>query len=112
MVIFRTGQTRSRTVAAAMIDGGGISSMWAALDLTNARLKVFLGKQTPYLSEHVTQLGLRFTQHDRGLCRGTTDHGYGCTQPSISPAYNHYIRYSNIEILTTTHALGDEGHHD
>jgi hypothetical protein len=28
-----------------------------------------------------------FPQHDCVLCRGTADHGYGCTRPSISPAY-------------------------
>jgi heterodisulfide reductase subunit A len=92
-----------------MIIGGGISGMRAALDLADAGLKVFLVEQTPCLGGRVAQLGFMFPQHDCVLCRGTSDHGYGCTRPSISPAYIHHNQHPNIEILTDTHVIGVEG---
>ena len=73
--------------AAALVIGGGIGGMRAALDLADAGLKVYLIEQTPCLGGRVAQLGFMFPQHDCVLCRGTSDHGYGCTRPSISPAY-------------------------
>jgi heterodisulfide reductase subunit A len=91
--------------AAAMVIGGGIGGMRAALDLADAGLKVFLVEQTPCLGGRVSQLGYMFPQHDCVLCRGTPDHGYGCTRPSISPAYIHHNQHPNIEILTNTHVL-------
>jgi len=88
--------------AAAMVIGGGIGGMRAALDLADAGLKVYLIEQTPCLGGRVAQLGFMFPQHDCVLCRGTPDHGYGCTRPSISPAYIHHNQHPNIEILTNT----------
>jgi len=82
--------------------GGGIGGMRSALDLADAGLKVYLVEQTPCLGGRVAQLGFMFPQHDCVLCRGTSDHGYGCTRPSISPAYIQHNRHPNIEILTNT----------
>ena len=92
-----------------MVIGGGISGMRAALDLADAGLKVYLIEQTPCLGGRVAQLGYMFPQHDCVLCRGTPDHGYGCTRPSISPAYIHSNQHPNIEILTNTHVIDVEG---
>lgn len=89
--------------AAAMVVGGGIGGMRAALDLADAGLKVYLVEQSPCLGGRVAQLGFMFPQHDCVLCRGTPDHGYGCTRPSISPAYIQNNQHPNIEILTNTH---------
>jgi heterodisulfide reductase subunit A len=50
-----------------------------------------------------------FPQHDCVLCRGTPDHGYGCTRPSISPAYIQHNQHPNIEILTNTHLVDVAG---
>lgn len=91
--------------AAALVVGGGIGGMRAALDLADAGLKVYLVEQTPCLGGRVAQLGYMFPQHDCVLCRGTADHGYGCTRPSISPAYIRNNQHPNIEILTNTHIL-------
>ena len=63
--------------AAAMVIGGGIGGMRAALDLADAGLKVYLVEQTPCLGGRVAQLGFMFPQHDCVLCRGTPDHGFG-----------------------------------
>jgi len=94
---------------AALVVGGGIGGMRAALDLADAGLKVYLVEQTPCLGGRVAQLGFMFPQHDCVLCRGTPDHGYGCTRPSISPAYIHHNQHPNIEILTNTHVVDVAG---
>ena len=98
-----------RNPAAALVVGGGIGGMRSALDLADAGLKVYLVEQTPCLGGRVAQLGYMFPQHDCVLCRGTSDHGYGCTRPSISPAYLQYNQHPNIDILTNTHVLDIEG---
>ncbi len=95
--------------AAALVVGGGIGGMRAALDLADAGLKVYLVEHTPCLGGRVAQLGFMFPQHDCVLCRGTPDHGYGCTRPSISPAYIWQNKHPNIEILTNTHVVDVAG---
>jgi len=95
--------------AAAMVVGGGIGGMRSALDLADAGLKVYLIEQTPCLGGRIAQLGYMFPQHDCVLCRGTTDHGYGCTRPSISPNFIHNDQHPNIEILTNTSVLDIQG---
>jgi heterodisulfide reductase subunit A len=96
-------------VDAVMVIGGGIGGMRAALDLADAGLKAYLVEQTPCLGGRVAQLGYMFPQHDCVLCRGTPDHGYGCTRPSISPAYITQNQHPNIDIFTNTRVIGVEG---
>ena len=95
--------------AATLVVGGGIGGMRATLDLADSGLKVYLVEQTPCLGGRVSQLGFMFPEHDCVLCRGTADHGYGCTRPSISPAYIQHNQHPNIEILTNTNILEVEG---
>ncbi len=95
--------------ATALVVGGGIGGMRAALDLANSGLKVYLIEHTPCLGGRVAQLGYMFPQHDCVLCRGTPDHGYGCTRPSISPAYVQHNQHPNIEIMTNTHVVDIAG---
>ena len=95
--------------AAAMVIGGGIGGMRSALDLADAGLKVYLVEQTPCLGGRVAQLGYMFPQHDCVLCRGTPDHGYGCTRPGISPAYIQHNQHPNIVTLTGAHLIDVEG---
>jgi heterodisulfide reductase subunit A2 len=102
-------QTVRSKPAAALVVGGGIGGMRAALDLADAGLKVYLVEQTPCLGGRVAQLGFMFPQHDCVLCRGTQDHGYGCTRPSISPAYIQNNQHPNIEILTNTRIMDVQG---
>jgi heterodisulfide reductase subunit A len=109
MANFRPERNHNSSIAAVMIVGGGIGGMRAALDLADAGLKVYLIEHTPCLGGRVAQLGYMFPQHDCVLCRGTPDHGYGCTRPSISPAYIHQNQHPNIEILTNTHVVDVEG---
>jgi heterodisulfide reductase subunit A len=95
--------------ATALVIGGGIGGMRASLDLADAGLRVYLIEQTPCLGGRVAKLGYMFPQHDCVLCRGTPDHGYGCTRPSISPAYIQHNQHPNIEILTNTQITSVEG---
>ncbi len=104
-----TLHTSQQNPASVMVVGGGIGGMRSALDLADAGLKVYLIEQTPCLGGRVAQLGFMFPQHDCVLCRGTPDHGYGCTRPSISPAYLQHNQHPNIEILTNTHVVDIEG---
>jgi heterodisulfide reductase subunit A len=83
--------------------------MRATLDLADAGLKVYLIEQTACLGGRVAQLGFMFPQHDCVLCRGTPDHGFGCTRPSISPAYIQHNRHPNIRLMTNTRILDVEG---
>ncbi|MDX1415328.1 MAG: FAD-dependent oxidoreductase, partial [Candidatus Promineifilaceae bacterium] len=99
----------SKKSAATLVVGGGIGGMRAALDLADAGLKVYLIEHTPCLGGRVAQLGFMFPQHDCVLCQGTSDHGYGCTRPSISPAYIQHNQHPNIEIMTNTHVVDIEG---
>ncbi len=108
MQTMTTGNFRGEP-AAALVVGGGIGGMRSALDLADAGLKVYLVEQTPCLGGRVAQLGFMFPQHDCVLCRGTADHGYGCTRPSISPAYIQHNQHPNIEILTNTNIIEVEG---
>ncbi len=103
------GRPKKQVPAAVLVVGGGIAGMRASLDLADAGLSVYLVEQTPSLGGRVAQLGFMFPQHDCVLCRGTSDHGYGCTRPSISPAFNQHNRHPNIRILTNTRVVDVEG---
>jgi heterodisulfide reductase subunit A len=94
-----SGQQPSKAV---LVVGGGIGGMRAAVDLAEAGLKVYLIERDPGLGGRVAQLGFMFPTHDCVLCRGTSDHGYGCTRPAISPAFMDHNRHPNIDIMTRT----------
>jgi heterodisulfide reductase subunit A len=83
--------------------------MRAAIDLAEAGLQVYLVENRPWLGGRVAQLGYMFPTHDCVLCRGTSDHGYGCSRPAISPALLDHNRHPNIEILTNTDLVNVTG---
>ena len=92
-----------------MVVGGGVGGMRAAIDLAEAGLSVILVEATPGLGGRVAQLGFMFPTHDCVLCRGTSDHGYGCTRPAISPTFLDHNLHPNIEVLTNTQITAAEG---
>jgi len=92
-----------------MVVGGGVGGMRAAVDLAEAGLRVILVEATPGLGGRVAQLGFMFPTHDCVLCRGTSDHGYGCTRPAISPAFMDYNLHPNIQVMTNTQIIDAEG---
>lgn len=92
-----------------MVVGGGVGGMRAAIDLAEAGLQVILVEATPALGGRVAQLGFMFPTHDCVLCRGTSDHGYGCTRPAISPTFLDHNLHPNIQVLTNTQIIAAEG---
>ncbi|HEC33890.1 MAG TPA: CoB--CoM heterodisulfide reductase iron-sulfur subunit A family protein, partial [Chloroflexi bacterium] len=101
---------KQRFVGAVLVLGGGVGGQRAAIDLAEAGLKVYLVEVLPWLGGRVAQLGYMFPTHDCVLCRGTSDHGYGCTRPAISPALLDRNLHPNIEILTNTDLINVTGY--
>jgi heterodisulfide reductase subunit A len=99
----------NQTTGSVLVVGGGIGGMRAAIDLAEAGLKVYLIERDAGLGGRVAQLGYMFPTHDCVLCRGTSDHGYGCTRPAISPAFHEHNRHPNIEVMTRTELKNAEG---
>ena len=83
--------------------------MRAAIDLAEAGLHAYLLETEPALGGRVAQLGFMFPTHDCVLCRGTSDHGFGCTRPSITPALLDHNRHPNITVLTSTDLVACDG---
>lgn len=83
--------------------------MRAAIDLAEAGIHTYLVETSPALGGRVAQLGFMFPTHDCVLCRGTSDHGFGCTRPSITPALLDHNRHPNITLLTCTDLLAFDG---
>jgi heterodisulfide reductase subunit A len=106
MVNGSNGHDKSNAV---LVIGGGVGGMRAAIDAAEAGLHVYLVESTPSLGGRVAQLGFMFPTHDCVLCRGTADHGYGCTRSSISPAFLDHNLHPNIEVLTSTDIVACEG---
>lgn len=104
-----TNHTFEKETATVMVLGGGVAGMRAAIDLAEAGIRVKLVESTHGLGGRVAQLGFMFPTHDCVLCRGTSDHGYGCTRPVISPAFMDHNLHPNIEVLTNTQVLDASG---
>jgi heterodisulfide reductase subunit A len=92
-----------------LVIGGGVGGMRAALDLAEAGIHAYLLELTPALGGRVAQLGFMFPTHDCVLCRGTSDHGFGCTRPSITPALLDHNCHPNITVLTSTELITCKG---
>jgi heterodisulfide reductase subunit A len=95
--------------ASVLVVGGGVGGMRAAVDLAEAGLHVYLLESRPALGGRVAQLGFMFPTHDCVLCRGTSDHGFGCTRPSITPTLLDHNRHPNITVLTSSEMLACSG---
>jgi monoamine oxidase len=102
MAIFRNGQKRSTAGVAATIVGGSIHGLCAALDLADAGLKISLLDHRPCPGGRATQLGFMLSRHNGMLRRDASDHGYGCTRPSISPATIHHNQHLNMRFSPTS----------
>ena len=92
-----------------MVVGAGVGGMRAAVDLADSGYKVYLLDSAPSIGGIVAQLGFMFPTHDCVLCRGTSDHGYGCSRPSISPFLLDHSQHTNIEIMTNSTVVGARG---
>ena len=104
-----TNHLSEKETATVMVLGGGVAGMRAAIDLAEAGIQVKLVESSHGLGGRVAQLGFMFPTHDCVLCRGTSDHGYGCTRPSISPTFLDHNLHPNIEVWTNTQVLDATG---
>jgi heterodisulfide reductase subunit A len=100
-------------IGSVLVVGGGVGGMRAATDLADAGMKVYLVERSPSIGGVVAQLAFMFPTHDCVLCRGTSDHGYGCTRPSITPWLLDFSRHTSIELMTLSEVVsvsGQPGH--
>jgi heterodisulfide reductase subunit A len=100
-------------IGAVLVVGAGVGGMRAAIDLADAGMRAYLIERSPSVGGVVSQLGFMFPTHDCVLCRGTSDHGYGCSRPSITPWLLDFSLHSSIELMTLTEIVsvtGQPGH--
>ncbi|MCJ7512777.1 MAG: FAD-dependent oxidoreductase, partial [Anaerolineales bacterium] len=74
-------------VGAALVVGGGIGGMQAALDLAEAGIKVYLAESSPAIGGTMAQLDKTFPTNDCAMC-------------IMSPKLVDVGRHLNIEVLT------------
>ena len=91
---------RNNKIGAALVVGGGIAGVQAALDLANSGIKVYLLERSPAIGGKMAQLDKTFPTNDCAMC-------------IISPKLVEAGRHLNIEILTNTEMVsldGEAGH--
>jgi heterodisulfide reductase subunit A-like polyferredoxin len=88
--------TDSKAVGAALVVGGGIAGVQAALDLADSGVRVYLIERAPAIGGKMAQLDKTFPTNDCAMC-------------ILSPKLVEAGRHRNIEILTTTDLLRLEG---
>jgi heterodisulfide reductase subunit A-like polyferredoxin len=83
-------------VGAALVVGGGIGGMQAALDLAAAGIKVYLAEKQPAIGGLMAQLDKTFPTNDCAMC-------------TMAPRLVEIGRHKNIEILTLSEVERIEG---
>jgi len=83
-------------IGAALVVGGGIAGVQAALDLANSGIKVYLLERSPAIGGKMAQLDKTFPTNDCAMC-------------IVSPKLVEVGRHLNIEILTNSELLSLEG---
>ncbi len=83
----RSEDSRNTTVGAALVVGGGIAGMQAALDLANGGIKVYLAERGPAIGGVMAQLDKTFPTNDCAMC-------------TMAPRLVEIGRHKDIEILT------------
>jgi heterodisulfide reductase subunit A-like polyferredoxin len=84
------------TIGAALVVGGGIAGVQAALNLADSGVKVFLVEREPAIGGKMAQLDKTFPTNDCAMC-------------ILSPKLVEAGRHRNIEILTTTDLVRLDG---
>ena len=82
----RTSEAGSGKVGAALVVGGGIGGMQAALDLAASGIKVYLVDSRPSIGGQMSQLDKTFPTNDCAMCM-------------ISPKLVETGRHLNIDII-------------
>src|SRR4030043_2220883 len=86
----------NQKVGAALVVGGGIAGVQAALDLANSGIKVYLLERSPAIGGKMGQLDKTFPTNDCAMC-------------IVSPKLVEAGRALNIEILTNAELVLLEG---
>jgi heterodisulfide reductase subunit A-like polyferredoxin len=89
-------QDRKSAVGAAMVVGGGIGGMQAALDLADAGIKVYLVETKSAIGGRMAQLDKTFPTNDCAMC-------------TMAPRLVEIGRHRDIEILTLSDVERVEG---
>jgi heterodisulfide reductase subunit A-like polyferredoxin len=89
-------QDRNSVVGAAMVVGGGIGGMQAALDLADAGIKVYLVETKSAIGGRMAQLDKTFPTNDCAMC-------------TMAPRLVEIGRHRDIEILTLSDVERVEG---
>ena len=83
-------------IGAALVVGGGIGGIQAALDLAESGIKVYLVEKSPAIGGHMAQLDKTFPTNDCAMC-------------TLSPRLVEAGRHRNIEILSGSKLVSLEG---
>jgi len=86
----------TQKIGAALVVGGGIAGVQAALDLAESGIKVYLVEKLPAIGGHMAQLDKTFPTNDCAMC-------------ILSPKLVEAGRHRNIEIITTAELTALEG---
>jgi heterodisulfide reductase subunit A-like polyferredoxin len=86
----------TQKIGAALVVGGGIAGVQAALDLANSGIKVYLLERSPAIGGKMAQLDKTFPTNDCAMC-------------IVSPKLVEAGRHLNIEIITNSELVSLEG---
>jgi len=92
-------ESKTLPVGAALVVGGGIGGMQAALDLANGGIKVYLAERGPAIGGVMAQLDKTFPTNDCAMC-------------TMAPRLVEIGRHKDIDILTlceVEHVAGTPG---
>src|SRR5512135_2486451 len=92
----KTSPSLKTPTGAAMVVGGGIAGMQAALDLADQGFKVYLVEQKSAIGGKMAQLDKTFPTNDCAMC-------------TISPKLVEVARHPNIQVMTDTEVLDIQG---
>jgi len=91
-----SGIASQKKVGAAMVVGGGIGGMQAALDLAESGIKVYLVETKPCIGGVMSQLDKTFPTNDCAMC-------------TMAPRLVEIGRHKDIEIITLADVEGIRG---
>ncbi len=89
-------KSQTAPVGAALVVGGGIGGMQAALDLANGGIKVYLAERGPAIGGVMAQLDKTFPTNDCAMC-------------TMAPRLVEIGRHKDIDILTLSEVERVEG---
>jgi len=89
-------KSTASTVGAALVVGGGIGGMQAALDLAGGGIKVYLAERKPAVGGVMAQLDKTFPTNDCAMC-------------TMAPRLVEIGRHKDIEVLTLSEVERVEG---